>query len=462
MGFWSSRRRTKVSPTTGTAAPPRRFPSVSHPPAQTKCRDLLEYETLPPYTHCGREKMRDAEQDAPRKLPRSILLRIAYYLPPGSKTALALVNKRTLKLIRICPMTGSARHTFLQLLNRDLPSLLVYCTICRIIHAPLPGEDKQCRDPYGGHRVNVPAGLERNSYTFLEFNYIHVVMRGYRARQEYSHLLQLQCFKEGRDRVEEALRRGISADFVNIIPGAFDENCFLFMTQKVFPVSAAKGWDYSARNLYELGYFLKYTSRICEHRRWQKEYKFLRPDMTGAVEMTGDSSLKVLAKRISSFAAPLWSLQHATSTSFEPNFNFAAYTDSLDRRLYCAITHPQGSHQPCCDADTPWGVVRSCERCDTDFCFNVVRQNVPGRGNELFWVLTSWKNLGSGVDRNDPVWRAHTTGVSGDGVQFQRSRPPLWVYSRFGRGDGSYGKGVYKPKLREASLAAARAEEYKC
>jgi len=157
-------------------------------------------------------------------------------------------NKRILKLIGICPMTGSARHTFLQLLNRDLPSLLVYCTICRIIHTPLPGEDKQCRDPYGGHRFNVPAGLERNSYTFLEFNYIHVVMREYRARQEYSHLLQLQCFK-GRDRVEEALRRGISADFVKIIPGAFDENCFLFMTQKVFPVSAAKGWDYSARNL---------------------------------------------------------------------------------------------------------------------------------------------------------------------------------------------------------------------
>ncbi|KAK3364291.1 hypothetical protein B0T25DRAFT_60894 [Lasiosphaeria hispida] len=457
MLSWVHRHHRQV-PSAGAAAASHHLTSSSQPSMQTHdWGPPPAYEAPPPYTPFNRpqkQKTETGQQDALRKIPQSVLLRIAYHLPPESQTALALVNKRTLNCISLSPMSAKARHTFLQLLDRDL-SLLVYCTVCKIIHRPLLREDRQCRDLHT--RANDRAGVKRNDYTFLEFNYIHAIMREYRVRRDCSKLLQLPCFKEGRDSIETELHRGISADYIKIIPEA-NSDTFLFMTQKVFPVAAARGWRYSIRNMYELGYFVKQTSRICEHRHWDMEYEFLLPDMEELANKTGYYYLTGSMKTFVSFAASPRRFRRSTST---PS-NVARVGDSLDQRLYCAVTHPLGSSQACCQIDIQQGVVRSCGWCDTDFCFTVVRQNVPGRGNELFWVFTSWKNLGSGVDRNDPAWRAHTR-ARGDSVQFPRSKPPLWTYSQFGLADENsdeYWKVVYKPKLREETILAARADEY--
>ncbi|KAK3344231.1 hypothetical protein B0T25DRAFT_321505 [Lasiosphaeria hispida] len=145
-------------------------------------------------------------------------------------------------------------------------------------------------------RANDGSGVKRNDYTFLEFKYIHAVMREYRAGRDYSKPLQLPCFKEAQDNNEKELHRGISTGYIKIIAGAYSD-AFLFMTQKVFLVSAAaKGWVCSIRNTYELGYFVTHTSRICEHRHWDTEYKFLLPDMKELANKAGYYHLRGYAK----------------------------------------------------------------------------------------------------------------------------------------------------------------------
>lgn len=155
------------------------------------------------------------------------------------------------------------------------------------------------------------------------------------------------------------------------------------MTQKLFPVLAAKGWVCSTRNMYELGYFVKYLSRICEHQHWDMEYKFLLPDMKALGNKMGYYSLRGSTKTFVSFAASPRAFRGAAAT---PS-NIARIADSLDQGLDCAVTHPLGNSQTCCQIDIQWGVGRSCGWCDMDFCLTVVRQHVPGRGNELLWVL---------------------------------------------------------------------------
>ncbi|KAK0743120.1 hypothetical protein B0T18DRAFT_414456 [Schizothecium vesticola] len=64
--------------------------------------------------------------------------------------------------------------------------------------------------------------------------------------------------------------------------------------------------------------------------------------------------------------------------------NVTRAANSLERRLHCAVTHPLGSFRPCCDANIQQGVVRSCSRCDKDFCFTVMGRHVPRKGHDTF------------------------------------------------------------------------------
>lgn len=142
---------------------------------------------------------------------------------------------------------------------------------------------------------------------------------------------------------------------------------------------------------------------------------------------------------------------------------------SFDPRLNCALFHRHTQHDEChCGGDLQFGVVQSCDRCDTDYCFTVVTEPVPGSSEkgekeQSFLVFTSWKNLGSGdgfSSNDDAVWQAHLSDKQHPS-EHARASGPLWPYSQYGKRDrrhSEYGSRVYRPSIHPETVISARSD----
>ncbi|KAK0717753.1 hypothetical protein B0T26DRAFT_676018 [Lasiosphaeria miniovina] len=442
----------------------------------------------------GRNTQNSQDQHRPNSqqptflaLPDLLLLLINGHLPAPSQTALALVNKRTLSVLvnkrtlsvlggnLVPPMGPESRHAFLKLLDRDL-TVLVYCTVCKLIHSPFHDPDK----PYAAWQVDdsVRDGWPTSQYTMLPFNMVHSITRNHRAGRNYTELLSIADPGLGaRGYPEARLRRGAfwsKTRFAREASGSGSGGNVLQMVQKILPVSPGAGDKKSLRNLYELNWYVRWSSRICDHRRWNTEYPFLLFNNTEAVSALKHSSV------YSRYVRGKDGWRKYAAFTLEPD-TFHAATDALpagvlnkstiDPRLYCALAHYHDGRLPCsCPANMQAGVVRSCDRCDTDFCFTVVTTaTAPGDPNnkkeESFWVFTMWKNYGEGATRNDPVWKAHVSNYLWREPRpstFARSSAVLWPYTQFGKAcpqSDEYGTLVYKPKPPELAVQKARADK---
>ncbi|KAK3935693.1 hypothetical protein QBC46DRAFT_396957 [Diplogelasinospora grovesii] len=152
--------------------------------------------------------------------------------------------------------------------------------------------------------------------------------------------------------------------------------------------------------MYEIGWYVRWSARICNHRRWNTEYQFLLPNIANLAVKSDHYVRKDDTEKFAAFTLDPRSFCAATKAL--PNTKHI--TGTFDSRLHCALFHHSGCS---CGANIQWGVVRSCDRCDTDFCFTVVTQGVPGEPKEeSFWVFTSWRNMAAGVQPDDPVWQA--------------------------------------------------------
>jgi hypothetical protein len=396
-------------------------------------------------------------------LPKSVLLRINRLLPPESQAALALVNKSTLSVLGhsghlVKSISPESRQALLQLLDRDL-YFLVYCAYCKIIHHPLAiPQGGRCRISASIIPDKEPEGARFSQYCITTpcFNYVHALMRNCRAGRDYTELQQLAGGVGFKSDMELKLRRGAIVKKIKVVRGVGGGSC-ITMWQKIFPVLPAVGGISTIRNMYEIGWYVRWSARICNHRRWNTEYQFLLPNIANLAVKSDHYVRKDNTEKFAAFALDPRSFCAATKAL--PNTKHI--TGTFDSRLHCALFHHSGCS---CGANIQWGVVRSCDRCDTDFCFTVVTQGVPGKPKEeSFWVFTSWRNWGAGVLTDDPVWQAQVS----NSIQQQPSnhaRPSglLWPYSQFRQlyqQSNEYGPFVYRPSLQERSILSARAYE---
>jgi len=163
------------------------------------------------------------------------------------------------------------------------------------------------------------------------------------------------------------------------------------------------GPDHTAtpQTLYEIGHIMTHADPICGHLRWSEEYPFLVPHMAGVGldSKLGDED----ARRLGDFSLPITWLNDQNMVPLER----LAASAPIPKRLWCALFHAA----PCMCADSvPFGVVRSCPRCHTDYAVNVVPDAVPGWPKARLFVFTTWKFLGNGIAKCN-YWSSHMTSA---------------------------------------------------
>ncbi|KAM7188109.1 hypothetical protein V8F20_010681 [Naviculisporaceae sp. PSN 640] len=463
----------------------------------------------PPYTipaHSGSETAGQPDRSNRRVLetpvilglPASVWLHINSLLPPESQAALTLVNKSALSVlgqdvgdgfprVKPWPMDMGTRRKFLELLDRDL-YLLTYCSICDRIHNLEDTNGRICDALVVGKQDQPPGVGQRNfSYMLPSFGLVHVIMRNYRAgRRDYRDLLNLLCY-EGlaiRTDAEFRLRRGAVTEGCRIVDSSRRGKQgarFMFMEQRVFPVTLPVSQDMTdepyegintVRNFYELGYYVWWIPRICNHRRWRTEYPFLLPNTPElTTRLKGPKGIRALFSRstkggvtdlktrFQNFALDPADFRGPQGESCLDGKQFVS--GSLEPRLHCALSHHHGADGCPCGAGTQFGIVRSCDRCDTDFCFNVVTRVVSDSGEgkaekeQSFLVFTTWKNLGYGFGFSRDECRTFAAHLASNNV---RSSGPLGAYKRYGKLDrwpNNYGPLVYRPTIYPGLFTAA-------
>ncbi|KAM7205741.1 hypothetical protein V8F20_002974 [Naviculisporaceae sp. PSN 640] len=386
-------------------------------------------------------------------------------------------------------MSPETRSALLKLLDRDL-GILVYCSICDQIHGPLDVIGRSCTNALIKDRVPPPGDWARKTFVYFlpDFNFVHAVMRSHRAgRRDY---LELRSVGLGggvplRRSPELLFSRGAVVERERIVTTAPDgaQASMVWMLQKVFPVSPPYNKTASnqhlractVRNFYEIGCYIRWAPRICDHRHWHKEYPFLLTN-SPKLHIVSKSPLDSILRRKADLRTKFQKF-HLDPREFRgPRGKYFGDSEKLvngmvDRTLRCAM-FDRGGPGDKCRPSMGFGVVRSCDRCDTDYCFTVVSQKVsdPEVGAndskiENFFVFTSWKNLGSGGDsrEDDSTWQAHVSNSPRAELaiqrKLQRTTSFLWPYTQYGKLEESpseYGRYVYTPKLDPRLIRRAR------
>ncbi|KAM7189013.1 hypothetical protein V8F20_010316 [Naviculisporaceae sp. PSN 640] len=458
--------------------------SVHHEPSPWHLSAPAAEQPPPPYAPesatCSDHGEENHSKDTPLvliQLPPAILRRIQSLLPPESQLALAFVNKNLFSLLIPTPIKPE-RKLFFRLLDRDL-SVLVYCSLCDGLHGPFFAIGRECSRFIVLEDERPPGswGYGTFRYTIPEFNFIHALMRSYRAgRRDYIELPSagIGAGRAYRREAEMHFCRGVFVERERIVPAQAQNRpaSLVWMMQRVFPVTIPcstrndqGGKIDTVRNLYEIGCYVRWAPRICDHRRWNTEYPFLltnAPDLKASSQKTRKGSFWTRQKIVdlkTAFQDFAVDPEH-----FHGPAGDEVVTGTMDARLRCALHHHHGPHHPCPDS-TQFGFVRSCDRCDTDFTFTVVTEEVRVGGEketkrqENLLVFTAWKNMGPGIDREeDLVWQAHISGTK-NSSDLARSTDFLWPYTQYGKLEGSpgeYGHHVYKPRLLRGTILTAR------
>lgn len=218
-------------------------------------------------------------------------------------------------------MDRKTRSRFLRLLDRDL-TLLVYCSACDNLHTPYTLTWRSCCRMETDGLDRKHHGSPKSNYSLANFHFIHAVMRSYRRacgaeagaaaplgrRIQGDSWVELLPYSETagfRRPIEQMLGRGavvyrqmvVAASAASAHVGGLQaqgqlegqqqqqppRGSFISMRQSVFPIVPASrgrvGSINTLRNLYEIGCYVRWSSRICNHRRWNTEYPWLLPDL---------------------------------------------------------------------------------------------------------------------------------------------------------------------------------------
>ncbi len=294
------------------------------------------------------------------RLPVGVVEQIASLLPRESRAALALANRQILAILGRVSLNLPAqrqRTDFLQLLARDLPRL-PYCHRCRLLHTP------------GKHRGSPAARLLCNAaaneaVAGVDFEATFEAMKSYHAgKGSYAELLR--CLAGDKELPGRMFMGGMVGVYEAGIAQGPEGLNLVAKTEYIWLPPNARLMSPGA--LCETRKLIVGLSPICRHWTWREAYEVFFPD--------GD--------RLDDF--------HREG-------------DLDHRHRDCPLFHAEQPCKTCKEFNT----VRSCELCYTDFCIaSTDLMKAPSsypRCRSLFF--TTWKNLGQGESRDDPMWRSH-------------------------------------------------------
>ena len=168
--------------------------------------------------------------------------------------------------------------------------------------------------------------------------------------------------------------------------------------QDVFAPYMGPGHTVTPQTLYEIGHVITHADPICGHLWWSEEYPFLIPHIASVgldYKFSDDDP-----RQVTDFSLPITSLNGQ-------NIPQLAASAQIQKRLRCALFH--AAHCMCADS-VPFGAVRSCPRCHTDYAVSIVPDAVPGWPEARLFVFTTWKFLGEGIAQ-DIYWSSHITSA---------------------------------------------------
>lgn len=164
--------------------------------------------------------------------------------------------------------------------------------------------------------------------------------------------------------------------------------------QDVFAPYMGPGHTVTPQTLYEMGHIITHADPICCHFRWSEEYAFLVPHMASVgldYSFSDDDP-----RQVADFSLPITWLNGQ-------NIPQLVASAQIQKRLWCALFHAA----PCMCADSvPFGAVKSCPRCHTDYAVSIVPDAVPGWPEARLFVFTTWKFLDEGIAL-DIYWSSH-------------------------------------------------------
>ncbi|KAK0657543.1 hypothetical protein B0T16DRAFT_401941 [Cercophora newfieldiana] len=307
-------------------------------------------------------------------------------------------------------MVQSDRRKLLRLIDRDLlSSWVVYCLNCDILHHALPKHLRQWgrKSPPRSTRT----GDEQQKCIMTEANLTHAIMRQFRAGRDCEAHINVLNSAGHQIPAQRTLRRGATTINEKVDP---ETGQLLMKKQRLLPLKPGQGSTTSVRNLYEIGWFLRWAPKICEHRRWDTEYPFLLPRLHVLPEKEMRAYCKSSPSELANFSLPPSHFCSAT----EP-LDSEPFSRAVTGELMCAMYHSNSStYKDTCHSRKQWlGVVRSCDQCETDFCLTTISSS----GHLLF---STWKNLGSGQIQDDLVGSVQQPAALG------RAPKPLWPFRR--------------------------------
>lgn len=361
-------------------------------------------------------------------LPDSVLVSISNHLDVEFRAAFALVNKRTLFILvrndgnLFGSMVQSDRRKFLRLIDRDLSSWVVYCLSCDILHDALPKHMRQ-----SGKESKSAGSTGDRECTMEDPNLTHAVMRQFRAGRDYEYHISVVNSAGHQILAQQTLRRGATTINVKVYT---ETGQLLMKKERLLPLKPGQGSKASVRNLYEIGWFLRWTPRIYHHRNWDTEYPFLLPRLHVLLEKEMWKYYKSRPSELRNFSLPPSHFRRATEPLNSTPFSYAVASE-----LMCTIYHSSLSNEDTCHSRNQWlGVVRSCDQCDTDFCLTTISSD--------HLLFSAWGNLGSGQIQDDTC----IIGSVQQPTALGRASKPLWPFRRLENLEDGEGNGlsVYK------------------
>jgi hypothetical protein len=263
-------------------------------------------------------------------------------------------------------------YAYLELLDRDL-SFLVFCRPCGSIHAPgLQG----CVDTDINSQWPRARGAMKYRKRFPPFGTVHAIMRNYRAGRDYRELLNEESLCKAATIPDLAPCMGLTG--LRIAHGA---GHLIRKSELFWNPSLAR--DTNPRTLFAFGRAVWLEPSICRHRAFVIDYGFTLPDTRKFVDHP-------IFRYVDGTSIPLPTgtkrdFDGCESGQFSDLPKYPRSSLLIDEALRCGLFHGLACS---CAGSSAWGVVRSCSKCDTDFCLS--KQTLPGEARVL--VFTIWQN----------------------------------------------------------------------
>lgn len=333
-----------------------------------------------------------------KTLPTELVVKIATALHPIDRASLAFTSSWLHRIIgNALELNQFDRSEFLRRLELDGMWLSeIFCEICQKFHEPRKSRDFTPREARRACIKHGDPKLEKKSFSpylqGIHFDIIAALSRSSRFRHKATAESDFMAqWDHLEDMVEWTTHYLDDPEnpYVQVQQTIYysGEDHILIKSQRILFTGESTGRDLSgiinrARALSWIIYNAPELSAVCAHTNWSSLYPFLfRPDDEFKWRRGQWSFRK---RSIQDFDLPGRALQQCLWTHKDD----------------CWINCEARSRLDSCLNGRIW----SCGECSTDYAMDIIRSE---KSYNNYIVMTSWKDLGKCMDREDPVWKEH-------------------------------------------------------